>query len=136
MLSQNHVLAKSVKSCNYCCYVRCLTLIVLVGGDALAQTGTYHYHDKLGTQDKGLAIKGLVFCYVYSMDRIYDLRDGPFDKCKVRCLVTCSSAATPHIFIKMHMQFEEKNSLPFIRGRGFGMSQSNKQETIENFIKK
>ena len=35
-LGPNRVRAKDVKSCTYCCYVRCTTLIVWVGGNALA----------------------------------------------------------------------------------------------------
>ncbi len=33
---QNRVIAKDVKSCTYCCYVRYAILIVRVGGNALA----------------------------------------------------------------------------------------------------
>ena len=36
IFGQNYVMAKDVKSCTYCCYVRCVTLIVWVGGNALA----------------------------------------------------------------------------------------------------
>ena len=36
MLSPNCVIAKDVKSCTYCCYVRYAILIVRVGGNALA----------------------------------------------------------------------------------------------------
>ena len=36
ILSPNRVIAKDVKSCTYCCYIRCVTLIVCVGGNALA----------------------------------------------------------------------------------------------------
>ncbi len=32
MLGQNRFIAKYVKSCTYCCYVRCATLVILVGG--------------------------------------------------------------------------------------------------------
>ena len=34
--TQNQVITKDVKSCTYCCYVKCATLIVRVGGNALA----------------------------------------------------------------------------------------------------
>ncbi len=36
MLTQYQVIAKYVKSCTYCCYVRCATLIVQVCGNVLA----------------------------------------------------------------------------------------------------
>ena len=63
MLDPNRVIAKDVKSCTYCCYVRYATLIVRVGGNALAQkTGATHYHAQLGPPGKGRAIKGLVVC--------------------------------------------------------------------------
>ncbi len=35
-LTQNRVIAKDVKSCTHCCYVKCATLIVRVGGNVLA----------------------------------------------------------------------------------------------------
>ena len=38
--TQNRVIAKDVKSCTYCCYVKCATLIVRVGGNALAPKQT------------------------------------------------------------------------------------------------
>ncbi len=36
MLRPNCVIYKDVKSCTFCCYVRCATSIVCVGGNALA----------------------------------------------------------------------------------------------------
>ncbi len=60
MLCSNHNIAKSVKSCTYCCFVRCLKLIVCVGGMPWPQTGATLYHTQLGLPDKGCAIKGLV----------------------------------------------------------------------------
>ncbi len=57
---QNRVIAKEVKRCTYCCYVRCATLIVWVGGMSCPKTGAIQYHAQLGLPDKGRAIKGLV----------------------------------------------------------------------------
>ena len=57
--TQNRVIAKDVKSCNYCCYVRCATLIVLEGEMPWPQTSATQYHAQLGLQDKGHAIKGI-----------------------------------------------------------------------------
>ena len=48
----------------YCCYVRCPTSIVRVGGMSCPQTGATHYHAQLELPDKGRAIKGLVVYYV------------------------------------------------------------------------
>ncbi len=39
MLGPNQVKAIDVNSCTYCCYVRCATLTVLVGGIPWPQTG-------------------------------------------------------------------------------------------------
>ena len=54
MLGPNRVIAKDVKTCIYCCYVRCGTLIV--------RLGVTHYHAQLGPPDKGQAIKEFVVC--------------------------------------------------------------------------
>ncbi len=59
MLDHNHVIAKDVKSCTYCYYVRFTTLKVWVNVNALAPTGITHYHAQLGLADKGCAIKGI-----------------------------------------------------------------------------
>ncbi len=37
ILGPNRVIAKNVKSCTYCCYGRCATLIVWIGGNILVQ---------------------------------------------------------------------------------------------------
>ncbi len=60
MLGQNLVITKDVKSFTYYCYVRCVTLIVRVGGIPCPPTLATHYHTQLGLQDKGRAIKGLI----------------------------------------------------------------------------
>ncbi len=45
----NRVIAKDVASCTYFCCDRCATLIVRVGGNALApKTGSTHYHAQIG----------------------------------------------------------------------------------------
>ncbi len=64
MVGPNRAIAKDVKSYTYCCFVRCATLIVRVEGMPWLQTGTSQYHQQLGLQDKGRAIKELGVCYV------------------------------------------------------------------------
>ena len=64
MLNPIRVIAKGIKSCTYCFYVRCATLIVRVRGMPWHQTRATHYHADLGLPDKSRAIKGLVVCYV------------------------------------------------------------------------
>ncbi len=60
ILSPNNVIAKDVKRCTYCCYVRCGTLIVWVGGMPWPQTGATQYHVQLGLPDKARASKWMV----------------------------------------------------------------------------
>ena len=59
MLGSRRVIAKDIKICAYCCYVRCTTLIVRVSsrGNALAQITCNYYYAQLGLPDKGRAIK-------------------------------------------------------------------------------
>ncbi len=64
MLGPNHVIAKDVKNCTYCCYIRCATLIERVRGMPWPQTGANHYNAHLGLPDNGRVIKGLVVFYV------------------------------------------------------------------------
>ncbi len=55
ILCPNRVRAKDLKSCTYCCYIRC----------PLAKTGTTHnLHSSTRLPDKCRAIIGLVVCYV------------------------------------------------------------------------
>ena len=62
ILGPNCLIAKEGKSCTYCFYVSCATLIVGVGDMPWPQTGATQYHaQQLGLPDKGRAIKGLVF---------------------------------------------------------------------------
>ncbi len=56
ILGPNRVIAKYVKSCIYCCYVRCATLIVWEEGMPWPKTGATQYHAQLGLQNKGRAI--------------------------------------------------------------------------------
>ncbi len=52
---------QDVKSCTFCYYVRCGTLMVRVGGGMyLPKTGTTHNHAQLDHPDKSCALKGLV----------------------------------------------------------------------------
>ena len=71
MLGPNCVIAKDAKSCTYCCYVRCATLIVWVGGMPWPQTDA-----QLGLPDKGRAIKGLVVCNNWDHLEPLDLLNG------------------------------------------------------------
>ena len=43
-LKSNTVITKDVKNGSNCCYVRCVTLIVRVGGMPWLKTGTTYYH--------------------------------------------------------------------------------------------
>ncbi len=56
MLDPTCVIAKDVKSCTYCCYVRCETSIEQVGGMPWPQAGATHYHAQLCRPDKGREI--------------------------------------------------------------------------------
>ncbi len=53
------MIAKDDKSCTYCCYARCATLIIWVGVMPGQQTGATHYHAQLGFPEKGCPIIGL-----------------------------------------------------------------------------
>ncbi len=64
VLGPNRVIAKDVKSCTYCCYVKCTTLIIRVEGMSWPQTDATHYQAKLGLPEKDRAIKWLVVGYV------------------------------------------------------------------------
>ncbi len=68
ILGPNRVIAKDVKICTYCCYVRCATLIVWVVGMPWHQTGSTQYHAQLGLPEKGSAINGLVVCYSWDLE--------------------------------------------------------------------
>ncbi len=74
ILGANRVIAKDFESCNYCCYVRCATLIVWVEGMPWPKTGATQYHTQKGLPDKGRAIKGLFVCYVaWQISMIYGM---------------------------------------------------------------
>ena len=75
MLAPNHVIAKDVKSCTYCCYVRNVTLIVRVEGIHWPQTDATQYHKHLVLLDKDRAIKGLFVCNGWDLDPL-DLKNG------------------------------------------------------------
>ncbi len=64
MLNQNGIIVKDFKSYNYCCYVRCVTIIKRVVGMPWLQTGATHYHAQCVLPDKVHAIKVLVIYYV------------------------------------------------------------------------
>ncbi len=63
------------KSCTYCCYNRCATLIVWVGEMSWHKTGATHYHAQLELPDKGRAIKGLVVWNSWYLEP-WDLLNG------------------------------------------------------------
>ena len=78
IIGQNRVKAKDVKSCTYCCYVRCASLIVWVKGMPLPQAGATQYHAQLELPDKGRAIKGSVICNDWNLKPLDLLkRSGP-----------------------------------------------------------
>ncbi len=75
MLGPNRDIAKDVKICTNCCYVRCATLIVSVGAMPWPKTGATQYHAQLGLPDKGCTIKGLVVCNSWDLE-LLDLLNG------------------------------------------------------------
>ncbi len=84
----NSVIAKDFQSCRYCCYVRCATFIVRVGGNTLTQNRRNSLpHSARTFRQRSYNQK--VGCLLCSMDRIFDILDGSLDKRKVRCLVLC-----------------------------------------------
>ena len=75
ILGSNCVIAKHVKSCTYCCYARCATLVIWEGGVPWPQTGATQYHTQLGLPYKGRAIKGLVVCNDWNLEPL-DILSG------------------------------------------------------------
>ncbi len=57
ILGPNHGMAKDLKNCTKCCYVRCA---VIVQGLILSKTGATHFHAQLRHPDKTFAIKEFV----------------------------------------------------------------------------
>ncbi len=68
ILGPNRVIAKDVKKCTDCCYVRYATLIVRLGCMPWPKTGATQYHAQLGLPDKGRAIKGLIVCNSWDLE--------------------------------------------------------------------
>ncbi len=60
----NRVIAKDVKSCTYCYYVRCAKFIIRVEEIPCSQICATHCHAQLGLPDNVHAIKWLIVCYV------------------------------------------------------------------------
>ncbi len=112
--AQNCRIAEDVKCYTYCCYIRCATLIVRVGGMPWPQTGATHLHVQQGLSEKGRAIKG-IGCLLCSMARICDLWNGSLDQRKMfgsgpllwSRWLTSSSIATPHSY--MQIQYNVKS---------------------------
>ncbi len=86
ILGPNRVIAKDVKNCTYCCYVRC---IIRVGVIPCPQKGATELYAQLGLPDKRLYKNQRVDCLLCSMARIHELLDGSLDKRKLRGLVLC-----------------------------------------------
>ena len=101
MLSPNSIIAKAVKISTYCCYVRCATFIIKVGGMPWLQAGATHYHAQLGHSNKGRTIKGLVFCYVVWLgSSIYGIGLWTSARCVVWSLIV----------VRMAIEFKYRNS--------------------------
>ncbi len=77
ILGPNRIIAKDVKSCTYCCHVRCTTFIVWVGeylGPQQAQLSTMHKED---FKPKVVLSKGWLFAIVEIKAFIPAKRSGP-----------------------------------------------------------
>ena len=68
ILNQNCVIARDVKSCIYCCYVRYMLLIVRVWGNALA----LNRHNSLSCTVRWLPDKGRILIYIYALCSLTD----------------------------------------------------------------
>ncbi len=90
MLGPNRIKAKDVKICTYCCYVRCVLLIVRYGGNALAPNRRNALPCIVKSFRQG-SCNQRFDCLLGSMVRIYFLLelDRFLDKRKLRGLVTC-----------------------------------------------
>ncbi len=82
----NFVIAKDVKSCTYCCYVKSAT--VQIGGNALVQNSRKLWQCTVRTS-RERSCNQRTGCLLWSKARIYDLWDGCLDKRKVRGQVPC-----------------------------------------------
>ncbi len=101
------VIAKYVKGGTYCCYVKCATLIVWVGGTPWPKQGTNQYHAQLGLPDKVCAIKGLVFCNSWYLEP-WDLLNGlalgcyqPSPRVWLVCMCVCFQKPIPQTWRRL-----------------------------------
>ena len=87
----NRIIAKDVKSCTFCCYVRCPTLIVWIGA-------------QLGHPDKSRAIKGLVVCNIWVLETL-DLLRGDIRWCSTspEVWIVCESYYNGNKFILIRL---------------------------------
>ena len=100
MIGPNRDIAKHVKSCTYCCYVRCATLVVRVGEMPWTKTGATINHAELGFQTKVFQSKGWLSVMWYG----YDLWDGSLDQRKVR-------GVSPIFVVRMATKLKYCNTL-------------------------
>ncbi len=75
MLGPNRIIAEDVKSCTCCCYIRCATLIVLVGGNALAPNRRNSVPFTVRTSRQRSCTQRLVVCNNWDLERL-DLLNG------------------------------------------------------------
>ncbi len=75
ILGPNRFKAKNVKSCTYCLYVRCVTLILWVGGMPWPKTCATQYHAIAQLGLPGRAIKGMAVCNSWDLES-WDLLNG------------------------------------------------------------
>ncbi len=114
MRGSNRDIAKKVKICTYCCYVRCATLIVWVRVMPWPQTGATQYHAQLGLPVKGRANKRLVVSSNWDLKPL-DLLKGlalrllstvPWGINRKLCMIICC----PFLGKQMHNHwFKNKN---------------------------
>ena len=74
------VLKEDDKRCNFYCYVKCMILIIRVGGRPCPKTSAMHYHAYSGLSDKSRRIKELVVLKV-GMLMTSDLQYGLALRC-------------------------------------------------------
>ena len=127
MPGPNCVMAKDVKSCTYCCYVRCATLIVWVGGMPWPKTGATQYHAQLGLPEK--VVQTMVGCLQWFVSRAFRLakESGPwlmsifcwgmnrikymYDMLKSNCLQFCNNNFVFHKdFINQWTDYHFRNA--------------------------
>ncbi len=125
MLSPDRVIAKEVKSCTYCCYVRSSTLTVRVGGASALYPNSCNLLACTVRTSRQRSCNQRVCCPLCSMVWIYDLQNGFFNKGKVRGLVPCCGQdgyrpqvpQHPQRFIQIHTHITQLESFFFNSGQ-------------------